>query len=148
MTKKPCVPPTILRPIPLWVLAPGPGSKLKSILVPADYRFIFDLGIPGDLKHPSSLGAFHSDKIEYVFGTLDSRKGYAWRPEDYKLSELIQTYWTNFAKTGNPNSDGLPNWPTYNAKDGWLVMHFGQPSSAQPDAHRDRYLFLPKAWNN
>lgn len=111
------------------------------------YRFSFDLGIPGSPKHPSSLGAFHSDEIEYVFGTLDSRKDYAWRPEDYKLSELIQTYWTNFARTGNPNGDGLPNWPTYNGKDGWLVMHLDQASSGQPDAHRERYLFLKKAWS-
>jgi para-nitrobenzyl esterase len=28
-----------------------------------------------------------------------------------KLAELIQTYWTNFAKTSNPNSPGIPNWP-------------------------------------
>jgi para-nitrobenzyl esterase len=115
--------------------------------VSAVFRFRFDLGIPGDVEHPASLGAFHSDEIEYVFGTLDSRKGYAWRPEDYKLSELIQMYWTNFAKSGNPNSSGLPNWPTYNAKGGWQVMHLDQPSLARPDALRDRYLFLQKAWN-
>jgi para-nitrobenzyl esterase len=110
------------------------------------FRFRFDLPSPGDPYHPESAGAFHSDEIEYVFGTLDSRKGTAWRPEDYKLSELMQTYWANFAKTGNPNSSGLPNWPTYNAKDGWQVMHLDQPSVAQSDAHRHRYLFLKKAW--
>jgi hypothetical protein len=33
-----------------------------------------------------------------VFGNLDSRKGAAWRPEDYKLSDLMQTFWTNFSE--------------------------------------------------
>jgi para-nitrobenzyl esterase len=110
------------------------------------FRYRFDLGSPGDPNHPATLGAFHSDEIEYVFGTLDSRKGTAWRPEDYKLSELMQTYWTNFAKTGNPNGGDIPNWPTYGPEDGWQVLHLDQHSAAKPDEHRDRYLFLQKAW--
>ena len=110
------------------------------------YRYSFDLGSPGDPNHPVAYGAFHSDDIEYVFGNLDSRKGAPWRPEDYKLSELMQTYWTNFAKTGNPNSSGLQNWPAYDAAGGWQVMHLNANPAAQPDQHRDRYLFLQKAW--
>jgi para-nitrobenzyl esterase len=110
------------------------------------YRFRFDLGVPGGPKHPAALGAFHSDEIEYVFGTLDSRPNYTWRPEDYKLSELMQVYWTNFAKTGNPNAEGLPNWPTYNPAFGWQLMHLDAVSAARPDDHRDRYLFLQKSW--
>jgi len=110
------------------------------------FRYLFDLGIPDGPKHPAAFGAFHADDVAYVFGTLDTRADYQWRPEDYKLSELMQTYWTNFAKTGNPNADGLPNWPTYNAGAKWLVMHLDAVSAAAPDTYRDRYLFLQKYW--
>ncbi len=110
------------------------------------YRYRFDLGSPGDPHHPVSVGAFHSDDIEYVFGTLNSRQGAKWRPEDYKLSELMQTYWTNFARTGDPNGSGIPNWPTYNAAGNWHVMHLAPNAQARPDRHRDRYLFLQSVW--
>jgi para-nitrobenzyl esterase len=110
------------------------------------YRYYFELGSPGDPNHPASWGAFHSDEIEYVFGNLDSRKGAHWRPEDYQLSDFMQTYWTNFAKTGNPNSLGLPRWPAYDAAGNWQVMHLGAAPAPQPDLHRDRYLFLQRTW--
>jgi para-nitrobenzyl esterase len=110
------------------------------------YRYRFDLGSPGDPFHPAAIGAFHSDDIEYVFGTLDSRHGAKWRPEDYKLSELVQTYWTNFAKEGDPNGAGLPQWPGYNSAGKWQVMHLAPTSEARPDQHRDRYLFLQQVW--
>jgi len=110
------------------------------------YRYRLDLPSPGDKYHPVSAGAFHSDDIEYVFGNLDSRQGAKWRPEDRKLSELIQTYWTNFARTGDPNSTGLPNWPVYEAASQWLVMHLDATPQVRPDEHRDRYLFLQQAW--
>lgn len=111
------------------------------------YRYRFDLGGPGDQYHPAEIGAFHSDDIEYVFGTLDSRPSANWRPEDRKLSDEIQQYWTNFARTGNPNGDSLPNWPTYNAEGDWMVMHLNSTSEAKPDTERDRYLFLDKHWS-
>ncbi len=110
------------------------------------YRYFFDLTPPADRNHPAGLGAFHSDDIEYVFGALDLRPEMKIRPEDRALSEQMQQYWVNFAKTGDPNGPGLPKWPTYNAASGWQVMHLDASSEAKPDALRGRYLFLDSEW--
>ncbi len=57
--------------------------------------------------HPAPT---HSAEIEFVFGALAS-KNLPWRPEDKALSDLMSSYWANFAKTGDPNGAGLPVWP-------------------------------------
>lgn len=77
------------------------------------FVYRFDRSIPG--KGQGELGAFHSLEIPYVFGAL---RDATWQwlpftPDDAALSNLIQTYWTNFAKSGNPNAQGLPNWPQW-----------------------------------
>ena len=79
------------------------------------YVYCFSRDLPGE-DMPSSQGAFgdmkgafHSSELWYTFGTL----GKCWRPmekADYELSERMVSYWTNFAKTGNPNGEGLPQW--------------------------------------
>ncbi len=100
------------------------------------YRYKLDLGAPPSKFHPDPV-AFHSDDIEYVFGTLATRPGAVWRPEDWKLSDQMMTYWTNFAKTGNPNGEGVPQWPEYGEGD--PVLHLDNPISSRPDENRPRY---------
>ncbi len=105
------------------------------------YRYHFELAAPPSKFHPGSF-AFHSDDIEYVFGTLDTRPGSDWRPEDRKLSEQFMSYWTNFAKTGDPNGPGLPEWPEYGKAD--ELIHLDSTITSGPDALRPRYEFLLK----
>ncbi len=109
------------------------------------YRYRFDLGPPADPKGPQ-LGAYHSAEIEYVFGQLDSKVGVAWKAENRALSDEMQKYWSNFARSGDPNGPGLPKWPAYTAADGWRVMFLDAPSAAHKDDLRERYLFLAGAW--
>ncbi len=103
------------------------------------YRYHFELAAPPSKFHPGWY-AFHSDDIEYVFGNLDTRPGAAWRPEDRELSNQIMDYWTNFARTGNPNGSGLPDWPRFD-KTG-QILRLTEPIETMPDTTEDRYKFL------
>ena len=45
-----------------------------------------------------------------MFGTFEAWKWLPFEQADHRLSEIVQSYWTNFAKTGNPNGAELPGW--------------------------------------
>ncbi len=75
-------------------------------------------------------GAPHASELPYVFKTLDARGGKP-RPEDRAVSDLMSRYWTNFAKTGDPNGPGLPKWPAFDAAHP-QAMVFGEHGGAQP----------------
>jgi para-nitrobenzyl esterase len=108
------------------------------------FRYEFDQVPPASEGHAAEAGlAYHSAEIEYVFGTLDWKK-IMWRPEDYKLSEQMGAYWTNFAKTGNPNGAGLGAWPIYIRKSSYQVMQLGAAPRAMTDKQREQFVFLDR----
>jgi para-nitrobenzyl esterase len=104
------------------------------------YRYGFDLVAPPSSMHPDGKYAWHSDELEYVFGTLDVRQGSTWRPEDRKLSEQMMGYWSNFARTGDPNGAGLPTWPRFDSDK--AVLQLNDPITSTPDLQRSQYEFL------
>jgi para-nitrobenzyl esterase len=78
------------------------------------YLYYFD---PRSSKEP--LGPAHTEEIPYVFGNVGQARGFGpagpASPADLKLSQQMQSYWVNFAKSGDPNGPGLPRWPAFSA---------------------------------
>jgi para-nitrobenzyl esterase len=60
---------------------------------------------------PYSVGAYHASELQYLFPTSASKLDAA----QQQLAGAMQGYWTNFAKSGNPNGARLPSWPAYKA---------------------------------
>ncbi len=76
-------------------------------------NYLVEQGIPTYeyyfTKTNNMLSNYHAGEIPYAYGNLWRHPG-LYDEEDYALSEIMQQYWVNFAKTGNPNGEGLPNW--------------------------------------
>ena len=78
------------------------------------YQYEFARVLPGR----EELGSTHASEISFVFGNLDRRIAGVGPPAhaaalDMAISAVMQRYWVNFAKTGNPNGEGLPVWPMF-----------------------------------
>ncbi len=107
------------------------------------YEYELDHAIPGQ----EAQGAVHSSDLPYVWGYFPKTGNIAgaFGAVDTKLAELMETYWTNFARTGNPNSDSLPVWPdmrtahTYMqfTEDGEGVMSTRPLRAAQCEVYRE-----------
>lgn len=76
----------------------------------------------GSPRH--GYGSPHGQEVAYVFQQLDTAKPDITKT-DVAISDAMGTYWTNFAKYGDPNGDGIPTWPAF-SDDHPVVMHFNQ----------------------
>src|SRR5215472_15876213 len=92
----------------------------------------------------SAAGSRHACEIEYVFQTLKlAHPDVPWADDDFKVSDAMAGYWTNFVKSGDPNGPGLPDWPAYKSNHSYTIMHLsGMNLVAARDTVRARYEFL------
>ena len=90
---------------------------------------------------PPARGAVHSAEIEYALGNLKLNDVYVWTKDDYRVSELMQSYFANFIKNGDPNGGGLPKWPALRAGENAQVMRIDPKPRVEPDTTRARYVF-------
>jgi para-nitrobenzyl esterase len=89
----------------------------------------------------------HSADLPYVFGFYPKAGNIAgaFGETDFKLADLIETYFTNFAKTGNPNGGGVPEWPAFDGsqryvffkEDGQVAVESGGLRRKQCDLYRE-----------
>ena len=107
---------------PTWAWARMQSQKGKG----KAFVYYFDHRTPA-----SPDGANHGAEVSFVFGNFGGPGGGAPSPEDLALSDLIRSYWINFAGTGDPNGSGLPQWPVFTEKN-QKVMFFNGTASAKP----------------
>jgi para-nitrobenzyl esterase len=79
---------------------------------------------------PKKIGAYHTGEIAYAFDSL-AKLNPPWTPADYRLADIMSSYWVNFVSTGDPNGPGLPKWPVY-GEGAEPVMELGDPVRAIP----------------
>lgn len=85
-------------------------------------------------------GMPHGVDVPYVFQTLD-RKDAKLTAGDWAISDTVATYWTNFAKRGDPNGDGVPVWPRFRDDDR-RVMYFHDTAQPGPVPSADSLAVL------
>jgi para-nitrobenzyl esterase len=87
------------------------GSR-QAALGKNAYVYFFTRVPPAAPGRPSR-GATHTAELAYMFDNL--AEGTPWTDTDRQLAHTMSSYWVNFARTGNPNAQGLPEWPAYPA---------------------------------
>lgn len=120
-------------PSHLWA---GFNKTHKSYL----YQFSH---VPPDKPNFPNYGAFHTSEVPYALHSL-KKWNRTWRAADWELEDKMASYWVNFAKTGNPNGKGLPEWKAYSKEKGH-IMEFGDTTILKEAPFKKELDFLEMA---
>lgn len=109
------------------------------------YRYLFSRPRPAPLNNDGKkqplAGASHASEIEYALGNLGTNKTYSWTNEDYTVSAVMESYFANFIKKGDPNGQGLPIWYVFQSSIP-KVMVLDVNSHSERERNLERYKLL------
>jgi|JI10StandDraft_1071094.scaffolds.fasta_scaffold00772_9 para-nitrobenzyl esterase len=133
-----------------WVWGEPARMTARAFVGKRAPAYVFQFGyVPAPARERARYGAGHGSEVSFVFNTLHARWGAPAEatPEEKELARIMNTYWTNFAKTGNPNGKGLPVWPIYEIqKDEILDIDLDGKAVGKPDPRKSRFNVVEKAF--
>ena len=133
-----------------WVWGEPGRMAARAFVAKRAPAYMYQFGyVPAAMKQRAPYGAGHGSEVSFVFNTLNARWGNPGEatPEEKELARIMNTYWTNFAKTGNPNGNGLTNWPLYDTqKEQILDIELDGKPVSKPDPRKARFNVIEKAF--
>ncbi len=110
-------------------IAQGSLYQAKLQLEKTDNVFVYRFDLAPPSKNGEATYAVHGADVPFTFG--HEPDGTSWREMDFSVSDALIDYWVNFARTGNPNGEDLPDWPTFDPQSP-DIMSFGAETGAMP----------------
>ncbi len=89
-------------------------------------------------------GATHGSEAQYIFGNLLAPR--AWNDLDHQVSEILSSYWVNFATNGDPNGKGLPKWPAFDDRKSDRPMVLGDQAEVGPAPNGAQLAFFESVY--
>jgi para-nitrobenzyl esterase len=133
-----------------WVWGEPGRMAARAFVANGAPAYMYQFGfVPAAMRPRAPYGAGHGSEVSFVFNTLNARWGNPGEatPEEKELARIMNTYWINFAKTGNPNGGGLTNWPLYNPqKEEILDIELDGKTVSKPDTRKARFNVIEKAF--
>lgn len=118
-------------PAAMWAAS----NKEKTYI----YQFSY---VPTDKPGFQNYGAFHTSEVPFALHTL-ALWDRPWTQTDYDVEKYLSGYWINFVKTGDPNGNGLTQWPAYDKASG-DVIDFNKTAEVKKGLYKEELEILMK----
>lgn len=126
----------------IWARAQTRTGHSKAFL----YYFVHKPPRPVGSTSRGGLGsgATHGSEAQYIFQNLLPPR--AWTDLDHQVSDMLSSYWVNFATNGDPNGKGLAEWPAFDDKKRDRPMVLGDQAEIGPEPNRAQLAFFEQLY--